>query len=338
MRASKANNRFESIASAETDTVETLKDVLNASLEYSALCAGTLGLDCYEFSIRDALASAAAEHEAEAKAKEIELRTHIEESACAAALGDARRLRQMVSQLIGNAVKFTNAGRIDVTAAVNGADLTITVKDTGHGLEPAMAEIILHSFRQIKSGLSHSNPAIGLGLALAQKIAVLFGGYISVTNRPGSGSEFTATLPLTGVTGGDPVVQKGIGNAGHKAAVLIIDGNDTSRTLKNVLRSDGLTVHSIGGMDAAIEVAETLQYDLVLVDLQSTGMDGSEAASRIRQMPGYERTPILALAAEAPEEAHEEYKSWGVEGFISKAVGSAQLIADVSRYMLLHRA
>ena len=338
MQASKANNRFESMASAETGTVEALKDMLNAGLEYSALCAGTLGLDCYEFSIRDALASAAAEHEAEAKAKEIALRVHVEESASATALGDARRMRQMVSQLIGNAVKFTQNGRIDVTAAVTGADLTITVKDTGAGLEPALAEIILHVFRQINSGLSHSNPAVGLGLALAQKIAVLFGGYISVTSRPGSGTEFTATLPITGVTGGEAAVQTGIGNKEHRAAVLIIDGDDGSRTLKSVLRSDGLAVHSIGCVDAAIEVAETLQYDLVLVDLHSTGKEGSEAASRIRRMPGYERTPILALAPDASEEAREEYKSWGVQGFISKAVGSAQLIADVSRYMLLHRA
>jgi CheY-like chemotaxis protein/anti-sigma regulatory factor (Ser/Thr protein kinase) len=322
------------MASAETGTVATLKDVLNAGLEYSALCAGTLGLECYEFSIRDALASAAAEHEAEAKAKAIALRVHVEESASATALGDARRMRQMVSQLIGNAVKFTQAGRIDVTAAIHGADLTITVTDTGAGMEPAMAEIILHSFRQIKSGLSHCNPAIGLGLALAQKIAVLFGGYISVKSRPGSGSEFTATLPLTG----DDVAPAGIGTMEHKAAVLIIDGADRSRTLKNVLRSGGLAVHSIGCVDAAVEVAETLQYDLVLVDLHSTGKDGSEAASRIRKMPGYEQTPILALGSDASEETSEECKSWGVQGFISKAVGNAQLMADVSRYMLLHRA
>jgi CheY-like chemotaxis protein len=243
-------------------------------------------------------------------------------------------MRQMVSQLIGNAVKFTHSGRIDVTAAVRDADLTITVKETGAGLEPAMAEIILQSFRQIKSGLSHSNPAIGLGLALAQKIAVLFGGYISVRNRPGSGSEFTATLPLTG----DDAASAGVATKEHKAAVLIIDGADASRTLKNVLRSGGLAVHSIGCVDAAVEVAETLQYDLVLVDLHSTGKDGSEAASRIRKMPGYEQTPILALGSDGSEETHEKCKSWGVQGFISKAVGSAQLMADVSRYMLLHRA
>ncbi len=308
---------------------QPIDGVLNAGLEYSALCAGALELDSYEFSIAEALRSAVAEHEAEAKAGDTRLILRLDERMPARAVGDARRLRQMVSQLIGYAVRFATAGEVEVTASLRDGNLLISVKDAGAGLEPAMAEIIVQSFRRIEHGLPCS--AAGLGLALAQKIAVLFGGRITLKSCAESGSEFTITLPLC--TDGNAGRHRGIGAGPRQLAVLIVDGAADSDRLRTVLRSGGFAVHSIGGAEGAVEVAETIQYDLVLVNLQSTGEGGSRAISRIRQMPGYERTPVLALPVGVCEDDRDWSAPSGVQGFISKAVGGAELIADVSRYL-----
>jgi CheY-like chemotaxis protein len=306
---------------------EPIDGVLNAGLEYSALCAGALELDCYEFSIAEALRSAVAEHEAEANAGDTKLILRLDETMPARAVGDARRLRQMVSQLIGYAVRFAAAPEVEVAASLRDGNLLISVKDDGARLEPAMAEIIVQSFRRIEHGLPCS--AAGLGLALAQKIAVLFGGRITLKSCADSGSEFTIALPLSE----DGNAHKGIGASRRKLAVLIVDGAADSDRLRTVLRSGGFAVHSIGGAEGAVEVAETIQYDLVLVNLQSTGEEGSQAISRIRQMPGYERTPVVALPVGVWEDDRDPYAPSGVQGFISKAVGGAELIADVSRYL-----
>jgi CheY-like chemotaxis protein len=306
---------------------ESIDGILNASLEYSALCAGALELDCYEFSIAEALRCAVAEHEAVANAAGVKLSLRLEGTMARRALGDARRLRQMVSQLVGYAVRFEDAGEVEVTARISDGSLFISVKDASARLEPAMAEIIVQSFRRIEHGLPCS--AAGLGLALAQKIAVLFGGRITLQSCPDSGSEFTIRLPLSD----DEQYFHASARAGRRLTVLIVDGGAGPDRLRSVLRSGGFAVHSVGGAECALEAAETILYDLVLVNLTSTGEDGSRAISRIRKMPGYERTPVLALPAGVCDDDRNAYASRGVQGFISKAVGGAELIADVSRYL-----
>lgn len=306
---------------------ESIDSVLNASLEYSALCAGALELDCYEFSIAEALRGAVAEHEAEANAAGVKLILRLEGTMPPRALGDARRLRQMVSQLVGYAVRFEDAGEVEVTARLSGGGLFISVKDASARLEPAMAEIIVQSFRRIEHGLPCS--AAGLGLALAQKIAVLFGGRITLKSCPESGSEFTIRLPLSDDEHGFDASAR----AGRRLTVLIVDGGSEPDRLRSVLRSGGFAVHSVGGAEGALEAAGTIIYDLVLVNLRSIGEDGSRAISRIRKMPGYERTPVLALPAEVCDDDRDSYACCGVQAFISKAVGGAELIADVSRYL-----
>lgn len=306
---------------------EPIDGVVNAGLEYSALCAGALELDCYEFSIAEALRSAVAEHEAEANAGNTKLSLRLDETMPETAVGDARRLRQMISQLVGYAVRFAAAGEVEVTASLAGGKLLISVKDAGARLEPAMAEIIVQSFRRIEHGLPCS--AAGLGLALAQKIAVLLGGRITLKSCPDSGSEFTVRLPLSD---DEHTRHPGIG-AGRRLTVLIVDGGAEPDRLRSVLRTGGFAVHSIGGAEGAVEVAGTIVYDLVLVNLQSTGEEGSQAISRIRQMPGYERTPVLALPAGVCDDDRDSCAQSGIQGFISKAVGGAELIADVSRYL-----
>ena len=146
--------------SATRICAESLLEILNATLEYSALASGSPVLDQYEFSLSEALEMAVAEHVTRARAKGLRLYLTYDESLPETMLGDARRLRQMISQLIANAVKFTNGGHIEVIGAPDAGQLKITVRDTGIGIAPEKMSVIFDSFDRWKAGWTALIPAL----------------------------------------------------------------------------------------------------------------------------------------------------------------------------------
>src|SRR5579863_9483570 len=227
---------------------ENLFEILNATLEYTALEAGQIVLDDSEFSLREMLNAALAQHHAKASAKNLPLLLQLDPRLPETMLGDAPRLRELLGHLISNAIKFTHAGKVEVRARPKGlatADpcLELEVCDTGIGIAPDKLEQIFESFQQGERGLSRSYPGLGLGLALSRKLASVMGGEISVESVHGSGSKFTVRVPF-----GRPASEKAERNAALGSTqtgplILAVDDNQVGLTiLRHALHRHGMNV------------------------------------------------------------------------------------------------
>src|SRR5690348_4454157 len=180
---------------------ENLLATLNTTLEYSALSANHLELEENEFPIRETIQGVVMEFAFKAESKGLQIRHNLDESLPVALIGDPLRLRQLLWHLVGNAVKFTERGFVEVIASAKptlsgGVILTIAVRDTGIGIPAQRMDSIFESFRQLETGLARSYPGLGLGLAVAHKLSVLLNGEITVQSKLGEGSTFTVRLPL----------------------------------------------------------------------------------------------------------------------------------------------
>ena len=180
---------------------ENLLEILNVTLEYSALSANTVLREETEFSLRDTLEGVLGEFAAKAEAKGLRLVRALDRSLPEMVVGDPLRLRQILWHLVANGVKFTREGQVEVAAsAIAGLDrqvsVSLRVHDTGIGIAPDQLAEIFESFRQLETGLSRNHGGLGLGLAVAQKLVALLDGSISVDSELGKGSVFTVTLPF----------------------------------------------------------------------------------------------------------------------------------------------
>jgi CheY-like chemotaxis protein len=313
---------------------ENLFEILNATLEYSALEAGHFCLDSSEFSLREVLEAALAQHAHKAQSKNVALHLRLSDSVPETAVGDGPRLRQLMSQLVGNGVKFTLEGKVEVNVSVEtvGAQewLAIHTTDTGIGIPPEKMDAIFQSFQQGERGLSRGYPGLGLGLALSRRLAHVMGGSITVKSEEGQGSTFTVRLPLQrAVLTGIPVETEHI-VAGP--VILAVDDNSVGLTiLQHTLERRYQNVDCVSSGLEALAAAGRRRYDLVLMDLQMPGLDGFEAAALLRKLPGYESTPILALTADSSDQVREQCHAAGMQAYLSKPVEFNELHAAIVR-------
>jgi|GraSoiStandDraft_41_1057321.scaffolds.fasta_scaffold07208_11 CheY-like chemotaxis protein/nitrogen-specific signal transduction histidine kinase len=312
---------------------ENLFEILNATLEYSALEAGQFSLEDSEFSLKEMLDVAINQHAMKAQAKGLRLVSTIEAGLPETMLGDAHRLRELLGHLIANAIKFTRAGSVELRAFLDrrttGAEWIIAqVKDTGIGIPPDKLDGIFDSFRQAESGLSRAYPGLGLGLALASKLTSLMNGEISVESTAGAGSTFTVRLPLRRPAE-NPAVPA---HPESMPAILAVEDNPVGLTvLRHSLGRYKVRVDCATSGQAALEAAASHRYDLVLMDLQMPEMDGLTATLAMRKLPGYESVPIIALTANFSDEIRERCRQCGMQAFLSKPVEASELWAVVSR-------
>ncbi len=313
---------------------ESLFEILNATLEYSALQAGNFLLDESEFRLRDMIESALAHQTLKAEAKGLSIRAWYGAGLPETMVGDAPRLRQLLSHFLANAIKFTPQGGVELRvlrAPEAPGRLRIEVQDTGIGIPADQVEKIFESFRQVDSGLSRSYPGLGLGLALAKKLSALMKGEISVASKPGEGSTFTLCIPLR-VTESEAPAAVPRGDSGP--AVLAVEDNAVGLTiLKRALQRRHLAVDGVASGLAALAAATQRRYDLVLMDLQMPGMNGLETTAEMRKIPGYDTVPILALTADSSDELRERCLKQGMQAFLSKPVEPVHLWSVVSRFL-----
>jgi len=179
---------------------ESLFEILNAALEISALEAGQFALEDSEFVLQEMLHASVDRHALHAEAKGLRLFSTLAPGLPETLIGDAPRLRELIGYLIGNAIKFTPSGQVELRVSVQTSELipelTLEVRDTGIGIPADRLGVIFDSFRQVENGLSRTYPGLGLGLALARKLTTLMNGRIEVESEPGQGSTFTVRLPL----------------------------------------------------------------------------------------------------------------------------------------------
>jgi CheY-like chemotaxis protein len=317
---------------------ESLSELLNSSLEYAALEAGQIGLEENEFSVKEMLEAALAQQRPKADLKQLRLRLTLDGGLPETLIGDASRLRELLGHLINNAIKFTHTGSVDVrvsmrTTVSQRPDLLIAeVRDTGIGIPSDKLDSIFDSFHPGESGLARAYPGLGLGLALAQKLAKIMGGRILVESQPGVGSTFTLEVGLRRAT------STGDGQFGRPAdlgpAVLAVEDDPIGMTvLRHVLQRRLKNVDCVASGRAALEAVTRRHYDLILMDLQMPDINGFEAATKIRLLKGYQDVPIIALTASCSDQVKEQCRAIGMKAFLSKPIDANELWSTVSRYL-----
>lgn len=320
---------------------EELLGLLDSALEYSALASGTLPIEEAEFNLPELLESLLAQNRIKAHAKGLKLRASLN-GLPVVVIGDALRLRQIIAQLLSNAIKFTPAGEVELRADAERLEqerclLRVWVRDTGVGIPAERIERLFESFGQLENGLVRRHAGLGLGLATVRQLLHLMGGDISVESEPGRGSVFAIRLPLRVVRGvveqapeQVPIAQ---GAPSGRRILLVEDDAVAQRIVAHMLGRAGLQVDAVGSGEAAIAVASTAHYDLILMDLQMPGKDGLETAAEIRQLPAYQGVPIIALTAHTTEEYRAFSREQGLQGFLTKPVRADELLAVVSQHL-----
>ena len=318
---------------------ESLFEILNATLEYSSLEAGQCSLEESEFSLREVLEAAVSQHSAKAHAKGLRLFSVHESGVPETIVGDGPRLRQLLGHLIGNAIKFTNSGSVELRVSVENRGegsncLICEVKDTGIGIPPSKLEMVFESFRQAENGLSRHYSGLGLGLALARKLTKLMKGEISVASTLGTGSTFTVRLPLRGPQDTSQGSAASAAQVQSAKAILAVEDNPVGlMVLRRAFKNHQIHVDGASSGSEALGAAEQRRYDLVLMDLQMPDMNGLETTAAMRQIPGYESVPILALTADTSDEMRDLCRRQGMQAFLSKPFDKNELYAVISKYL-----
>jgi signal transduction histidine kinase/ActR/RegA family two-component response regulator len=314
------------------DSGETLLSILNSILDLSKIEAGHLELEQGEFDLAETVRAAAEPFAHMARDKGLVFDIVIEPAARGAWIGDALRLRQVISNLASNAVKFTEEGRIlvSVQATVHGLDFLIT--DTGMGIAPDHLDQVFDKFSQEDTSRTRRFGGTGLGLAICRELVGLMGGRMRVTSEPGKGSTFSFSLPL------ERAAQLRVGGAArsdHPLRILMAEDNRTNRMILSALLAPlkaDLTMVENGR--EAVSAAERARYDVVLMDIQMPEMNGVEATLAIRRAEsdrGLPRTPILAVTANIMTHQVQEYIAAGMDAVIAKPVQAPILFAALER-------
>lgn len=323
-------------AGAARGCAENLLEILNVTLEYSALCANRVRLEETEFSLLDTLQEVLSEFGTRAEAKGLRVVGTFDSSLPEMVLGDSLRLRQILWHLVGNAVKFTRDGQIEIVASVKPTPdkqvmITIEVRDSGIGIASDRLREIFESFRQLENGLSRSHGGLGLGLAVTRKLVDLIHGTIQVTSDLGRGSVFTLQVPLRLPANAEP---RSVEINQSRGRVLVIDDNNVAQTIaSHALRRQNFEVKCASDGLEALESASVSQFDVILMDLQMPGWNGFETAVRIRALPGYRETPIIAVTANCSEENRVRCANCGMQDFLAKPVRTRDLVQTVEKYL-----
>ncbi len=321
---------------ASRQCAENLLELLNETLEYSALLSDRVILDDSEFCVVDLLENVAGEFECKARSKGLRLVRSFQPDVPDMACGDAVRLRQILAHLLANAIKFTSAGHVEMAVSATSVgdeqiDLRVSVTDTGIGIAEAELKSIFESFRQLETGLARRFTGLGLGLSLAQKITSLMHGDVTVVSSPGKGSTFTVDIPL----GAAQERRHGrLGAPEMARRILVVEDNPVAQTITTqALRKRGFEVDCASSGKQAVAAAAAVVYDLILMDLQMPEMDGFQTTAAMRSLEAYRKVPIVALTANSSTDYRELCVQHGFNGFLSKPIRSKDLIAAVERFL-----
>lgn len=315
---------------------ENLLEILNVTLEYSALSANQILLEETEFSVRDTIQGVLGEFAAKAEAKGLSLVQTLDASLPEMVVGDPLRLRQIVWHLVANGIKFTREGHVEVEASAGvgqdrRAHVILRVRDTGIGMAPHQLAEIFESFHQLETGLSRNHSGLGLGLAVVRRLIALLGGSISVDSELGRGSVFTVKLPfkLPVEFGAATPQAKTI-----RGRVLVVDDNSIAQTIaSHALRRQSFEVECASDGRMALQVASGSRFDVILMDLQMPGWDGFETVEQIRRLPGYRDTPIIAVTANCSDDYRARSVKCGMQDFLAKPVRTRDLVQTVEKHL-----
>ena len=322
---------------------QSLLAVLNDILDLSKIEAGRMDLELQPFHLADTVRGVVTLLSERAEARGLFLRQVLQPELPSRVVGDASRLRQVLFNLVGNALKFTETGGVTVTLdhqprPDDQVALTLQVRDTGIGIAPDVLARLFTRFTQADSSTARRYGGTGLGLAISREIVHLMGGSISVDSTPGQGSCFSVALVLPlAPAGTETAARAGDGGdtdiAGHHPLpplrLLAAEDNGVNQILIKAL-AEGWGHHCdvVGDGTEALAQVQAAAYDVVLMDIQMPGMDGEAATRAIRALPGpLGRIPIVAMTANVMPEQRSSYLAAGMDAVVAKPVDAQALQA-----------
>lgn len=317
-----------------------LVNVINDILDFSRIETGKLTLETIDFRLAEMIEQVRSLIHPMALEKGLAFDAHMAPGGPAVVRGDPTRLRQILLNLAGNAIKFTAHGRVTLdvfatTSAEGGAHYRFAVRDTGIGVAPDKLAILFTAFTQADRSTAREYGGSGLGLAISRRLAEAMGGTISVASDPGAGSTFTLEVPLAA---GDPGLVPATGTEALAVAspqrILVAEDVQINRDiLRLALEARGHRVAFAHDGAAAFERVQAEPFDMVLMDVQMPVMDGVEATRRIRALPGaVRRIPIIGLTANVMTQEQARYLQAGMDECLMKPIEWDRLGAAIARH------
>jgi len=324
-------------------STEMLLGIINDILDFSRIEAGKLQLEQTGFSSQAVLGDAVSLFSAKAAEKGLTLKVELDPALPPRLSGDARRLAQILNNLLKNALKFTREGEVSLGVAVVGrqedtVELQFSVRDSGIGLLPEDRGRLFQPFTQVDGSMTRRHGGTGLGLAICQRLTALMGGEIWCESTPGVGSTFHTRLPFAVVATppvqGSPSESPANGRTSFNGErVLLVEDKPLNRQVGGaILENGGLKVTmAVNGLEA-VELVRCQEFDLVLMDIQMPVMDGLTAARRIRELdlPWAATLPIVAVSANAREEDVQASLAAGMNAHLSKPYRPDALYAMIA--------
>ncbi len=317
----------------------SLLTVVNDILDFSKIEAGVIDIETRPFELARLGRECAGVVSGLAEQKGLRLAVACDADLPAQALGDESRLRQVILNLLNNAVKFTAEGSVTLSIEKGPGDrVTFAVQDSGVGIARDQQDKLFRDFSQIDAGANRQFGGSGLGLAICKRIVERMGGAIGVESDAGAGARFWFTLPLPAapdnVASDDADMQDAAQRAQAAKSILVVDDLAINRELAaGVLRAAGHAVDCVDGAESAIAAVQDKAYDLIFMDVQMPGVDGLEATRRIRALGGRAgATPVVALTANVYADQIAAIADAGMDGHVGKPFGPADLRAAVDRF------
>jgi signal transduction histidine kinase/BarA-like signal transduction histidine kinase len=345
------NDEQKNYAEAINTSSEVLLTIINGILDLSKIEAGELELQSAPFDVKKAVEDVILVLSPQAEKKGLKLSAGFLPETLPLVGGDFVKVRQIIFNLAGNAVKFTREGSITIKVEMtevhdNIGQFHIDIEDTGIGIDPAIIDHIFDKFIQAHPAATPEYGGTGLGLTITKQLLEIMGGSITVESTPGKGTRFQVKLPLPLAVDMDPAAAvPGTGSPGEKtggdagkdvpvpAYILLAEDNEINQKLvKAILTKAGYQVDVVYNGRDAVEKVKQNAYDLVLMDVRMPEMDGIQAAQLIRQ-EGFSDLPIIALTAHAFARDKEKCLSCGMSHFITKPLKQVELLGIISQWL-----
>jgi len=319
---------------------EALLTILNDILDYSKIEAEHLELESIPFDLPKVVHATATLLAVRAREKHIELTVDVPPDVPHLVRGDPTRVRQVLMNLIGNAIKFTEQGEVDVSAAVvayhgDRTSVRFRVRDTGIGIAAEQQGTIFQEFTQADTSMTRRYGGTGLGLAISRKLVTLMGGQLSVTSEVGRGSAFSFTLRLPVETSAGATTPGRAASLGGRR-LLVVDDNETNRRiLRDMLGAEGVAVQEAARADAGLAALSRAAeggtpFDLAILDAQMPDRDGFELAAAVRADRALAATKLLILTSAGQRGDGERCRQMGIQAYLTKPIARSDLIEAVS--------
>ena len=308
---------------------EALLMILNDILDYSKIEAEHLELEAIPFDVSKVVHATASLLAVRAREKHLELLAEVDADVPRAVRGDPTRLRQVLMNLIGNAIKFTEQGEVVVSVGATQTDGTVTlsfaVRDTGIGIAPEHIGSVFKEFTQADSTMTRRYGGTGLGLAISQRLVKLMGGEIGVKSELGRGSEFafSVTLPVESTS---PARASALAALGGRRMLIVDDNQTNRRILREMLAAEGIKVDEATTAAEGLAALRKVRYDIAILDVQMPDMDGFQLATAVRGEKKIAKTNLLMLTSAGQRGDGERCRELGIRGYLTKPISRSDLL------------